>query len=244
MRDILDVDRGDIVVPLNGDWFHMNAVYYDDSDNTLIVSGRNQGLVKVDMNNNLIWILQMHKNWGKAGADGTGPETSPFLLTAVDGGGTAYSQAIQDGDSAAASFDWNWGQHAPLVLPNGNILLFDNGQNRRYSPSDSYSRAVEYEINEQNMTVRQVWEYGSARGTDAFSRIISDVDYLSNTNNILFSPGIVGGPPYKSPTTYSKIIETTSPAGTVVFEATLDFKNIGPGGGFDMSYRAEKINLY
>ena len=29
------------------DWLHVNSVFYDDSDNSLVVSGRHQGIFKV-----------------------------------------------------------------------------------------------------------------------------------------------------------------------------------------------------
>ncbi|MEQ8907869.1 MAG: aryl-sulfate sulfotransferase [Vicingaceae bacterium] len=242
-REILDVDRSDIIVPLQADWFHMNAVYYSESDNTLLVSGRNQGIIKVDMKNNLKWILHPHKDWGNAGFDGSGPDTKPFLLTAIDGSGNAYDSLVQYGYNNVPDFGWNWGQHAPLILPNGNLFLFDNGANRNYQQG-TYSRAVEYKIDEENMTVQQVWQYGKERGNETYSEIISDVDYLEETGNILFAPGIIGSVWGVAPNS-TKVVEVSRPGGTVVFEATLHFKNERiTQGSFDMSYRAEKVKLY
>lgn len=245
MRAILDVDRDDFVAvraPLSNDWFHMNAIYYSESDDCLIISGQRQGLVKVDRNNNLKWILAPHKGWGKAGFDGTGPETKPFLLTAINSSGTAYDSLTQEGMVDQSDFNWTWGQHAPLLLPNGNLLVFDNGMNRQFDLTTLYSRAVEYEIDETNKTIKQIWSYGKDRGNDTYSMIISDVDYLPNTGNILFCPGIRFG------ITDSKIVELTRPGGTVVFEGVLKFKDARATGGgfgqFDLTYRAERLTLY
>ena len=45
-----------------------------------------------------------------------------------------------------------WSQHAAMILPNGDIFLFDNGNNKSknkneyFKASDSYSRGVIYRI--------------------------------------------------------------------------------------------------
>ncbi len=244
-REILDVDRSnfvDVNSQLSYDWFHMNAVYYSPSDDCFIVSGQRQGLVKVDRMNNLKWILAPHKGWGNAGFDGNGPPTSPFLLTAIDKLNRPFSNEVQEGTLKHSDFNWTWGQHAPLLLPNGNLLVFDNGLNRNFASSEVYSRAVEYQINELDGTIKEVWSYGESRGLETFSAIISDVDYLPQTGNILFCPGIRLG--HK----YSKIVELSYPSGTKVFEATMNFKDTratGQGfGQFDLTYRAERLSLY
>lgn len=243
MAEVLDVNRTTLT---DGgvDWFHMNAIWYDESDESLIVSGRNQGLVKVNWDNELQWILAPHKGWGKAGRFEKIEETAPYLLTAVDSDGTPYSEGIQLGDVESDAFSWPWGQHAPLILPNGNLLVFDNGYNRNFGTAPSYSMAIEYEIDEENMTVQEVWRYGQQRGEELFSNIISDVDYLPETGNRLFVPGVV----QTSSPSYSKVIELAYPSKEVIFESTLYFKNQlvdGPGwGNLDINYRAERVELY
>lgn len=246
MRQILDVDRFDLVEdPV--DWFHMNAIYYDKTDDCLIISGRNQGVVKVTNNNLLVWILAPHKGWGRAGLDGLGHETADFLLTAVDDNGQPYSDSIQLGMKKAVDFDWVWGQHAPLILPNGNLFVFDNGFNRLFNTDTDqpYSRGVEYEIDAENRTIRQVAQYGQERGLEMFSPIISDVDYLPVTQNRLIAAGICELNPGPG---YARVVEVTWPAMEVVFEAKLQFKNLFSDGslswgGLDLSYRSERINL-
>ena len=251
LKNLLDVDREVIQGSLTSygavDWFHMNAVEYSESDDTYILSGRHQGVVKVDRQGKLVWIIAPKKFWGNAGIDGNGYSTDSLLLTAVDGNGTPYSNDIQNGDANDPNFDWPWGQHAPVVLPNGNIAIFDNGCNRTFTrPTPmvmpNYSRYVEYKVNESNMTIQQVHEYGSARGTETFSWIISDVDYLPNTGNVLFLPGVSDG------FSTSRMVELTRPGMMPVFEGKLTFKTIlNPPltfGQLDINYRAERVKLY
>ena len=244
LRQVLDVFRrtySDNEV----DWFHMNAVWYSADDDALIISGRNQATVKVTRDNELVWILAPHKGWGKAGPDGSGPETSEFLLTAVDSNGTPYPDPVQQGDVGASDFDWPWGQHAPMILPNGNLFLFDNGLNRHFSADGpTFSRGVEYEVDETAMTVRQVWQYGAERGDQFFSPIISDVDYLSATENRLIMPGILFGADPRA-----LVTEVSYPGNQVVFEAAIHFKNLLSAGTFqwgqfDLVYRSERVPLY
>jgi arylsulfate sulfotransferase len=250
LRQVLDVDRYDLLKNTS-DWFHMNALVYDDRDDSLIISGRNQGVVKIDRENRLRWILAPHKGWGKAGVSGEGHDTAGFLLTAVSASGSPYPPDVQQGTRNVENgrvFDWPWGQHAPELLKNGNLLLFDNGFNRLFQGRRfPMSRAVEYAIDEGAKTVRQVWQYGADRGPDYFSDIISDVDTLPGTHNLLVTSGSVRPSP-NGPHAY--VTEITYPAGKAVFEARIDFKDAhsnlkaGGWGNIDIVYRAERLDLY
>ena len=223
----------------------MNSITKDPFDDGILVSGRNQGVVKVDQNNQLQWIFAPLVAWDKAGFDGRGLTTSEYLLRAVDPQGNLYPPSIQQGVESAADFDWPMGQHALNVLPNGNLLLFDNGLRRNYQPNPSYSRAVEYKIDQERGTVTQVWEYGKERGLDMYSPITSDVDDLPITGNRLVTSGNVRKgslPPH------AKLVEVTYPDNEVVFEANLFFKDVlGTGAAdwaqFDLVFRGERYNL-
>jgi arylsulfate sulfotransferase len=244
MRQLLDVARNEQMAS-NGDWFHMNSFWYSEKDDCFIISGRHQGLVKVTRDNRLKWILAGHLGWGNSGYDGSGFDTTPFLLTAVDVNGNPYNSQIQDGLVAGDDFDWTWGAHFPLILPDGNIFIFDNGARRNFSPGGPfYSRGVEYRVNENDMTVQQVWEYGKERGQETFSIVISNVDYLPLTQNRLIVPGIVEIPPEF----YAKIIEVSYPDKLVVFEATVYFKNLiavgSDNGPYDTIYRSHCLSIY
>lgn len=116
-------------------------------------------------------------------------------------------------------------------------MFFDNGYSRLFNFKDAerYSRAVEYEIDEQAMTIRQVWEYGKERGKNCFSTQVSGVQYLEQTDNRLFCPGInnqlsngYGG----------HIIEINPKTGEIVFEAEVQ------STGSPAFHRANRISLY
>lgn len=216
------------------DWFHINAVEYDANDNTIIVSGRTQGTVKVDENNNVVWVMSPHKGWGNAG---NGTDLTTKLLTPLNGSGQVIiNQSVLDGDINDASFEWNWYQHAPQVMPNGNVMLFDNGDNRNFVSPGTYSRAVEYEINTSNMTIQQVWQYGKERGGVTYSRIVSDVDYDPETNHVFFSPGAVA-----TNGNYGKVVEVDYATKEVLFEATI----FPPIAVFNITFhRTERLSLY
>jgi arylsulfate sulfotransferase len=250
MRQYLDVTRYDLIeneplVEKEKDWFHMNGLAYNEEDKSLIISGRHQGLVKVSQNDELQWILAPHQGWGAAGIDGEGPETSQFLLTAVDKSGDPYSQIVQNGGENTANFSWVWGQHAPMLLPNGNIFVFDNGYRRNFDTEASFSRGVEYSVNSSNKTVTQEWQYGAERGENLHSEILSDVDVTEDGTRILTS-GIIN---INNTDFYSRIVEVSYPGKEVLFEATLSFKNeLSKGfeffGNIDIVYRSERFHFY
>ncbi|MGI9544206.1 MAG: aryl-sulfate sulfotransferase, partial [Cyclobacteriaceae bacterium] len=122
---------------LNVDWFHANAIEYSATDNSLIVSGRTQGTVKLSENNQVVWILAPHKDWNTSG-DGT--ELDQFLLQPLDAQGTAIADVqVLEGETNHPDFEWAWYQHSPILLPNGNLMVFDNGENRNYSGTGNYS---------------------------------------------------------------------------------------------------------
>lgn len=244
MAKHLDVSRKDINHLRPGDWFHMNGLAFNEKDSTIIVSGKNQGLAKISWNDELQWIMSPKRSWENAGRDGKGFDTRPFLLTAINAEGKPYAKEIQDGTVSADDFDFPWGQHSPMLLPNGNILVFDNGAVRNFVLKPNYSRAVEYKVDEKNRTVEQVWQYGKERGIDFFSLIISDVDYLPNTKNILVTSGHL-----RPDARYSaKIVEVDYATGKEVFEATLYYKSLNGNktfawGQMDILFRSERMAL-
>jgi hypothetical protein len=159
---------------LGHDWAHVNSVIHDPRDDSIIISLRHQdALVKFSRTTgDLIWILGPHANWSA--------EFQPFLLTPV-----------------GEPFEWLYHQHAPTITPSGTILVFDNG-NFRASPFDgnnkirnrqNYSRAVEYAIDEDNMQVRQVWEYGKNIAKPLYAGHISDANWMNTTGNVLITFG-------------------------------------------------------
>lgn len=245
LREVMDTRRFSLLWN-SRDWLHVNSIWYDEADQSLVISGRHQGIFKVSYNNELLWILAPQKGWGLAGTDGSGLLTADYLLTAIDEAGAAYPDAIQQGQARADGFDWCWGQHAVMVKPNGHLLAFDNGFRRNFQNNDqnSYSRGVEFEVDEAARTVRQVWEYGRSRGETFYSRNISDADFLPQTGNRLLTSGNI----HHEGNASCKIIEVSA-AGDVLFEADLLFANLyGSGedvwGYTDVVYRSERLGVY
>jgi len=205
------------------DWFHQNALVYDDRDNSIIISGRNQDMVmKLDYKTNkIVWILADPTGWPK--------EYQKYLIKGV-------------GDN----FKYTGGQHAPIILPETaadnnkdtvDLLLFDNNvavSRGNQSLSEKYSAGSQYRINEKTKTAELVWTYGSERGTSLFSNIIGSNRFMPNTGNRLIDFGWIDSG------TKSDIVEVTDEAQPrVVFEAILsDF----PTGSW--AYRAERFSLY
>jgi arylsulfate sulfotransferase len=219
---------------LNVDWFHANGLAYDASDDGIVVSGRTQGTVKLTNDNRVVWILAPHRDWGTAG-DGTDLESR--LLQPLDAAGQPITnQDVLSGIASHQDFEWAWYQHAPELLPDGRLLIFDNGDNRHYAGQPTYSRAVVYDIDEAGMTVRQAWQFGKERGTGAYSRIVSDVDFHADVGTIVFMPGAVR----TSQGAFGKIVEVEYDSRDVVFEATVT----PPTAPFGITFhRVERVPL-
>jgi arylsulfate sulfotransferase len=166
-------------------WAHNNSIAELGTD--LMATVRFQGLMSFNKDGNVKWIISPHKNWGAA--------YQKYLLSPVDEDGRPVTDPkIISGEIAAGGFDWAWGPHTPVLMPNGHILVFDNGYYRHFQPNyingSSYSRVVEYKVDEALRTVQQVWSYGQARGANGFASARSSVQYLAQTGHVLFCPGV------------------------------------------------------
>jgi arylsulfate sulfotransferase len=170
----LGYDAGKPGFPLfdSPDWSHSNAVFHNPADDSILVSLRHQdAVIKFSRaTGQLIWILGPHDNWG--------PAFQPYLLQPV-----------------GTPFEWQFHQHAMSVTPSGTVLLHDNGNYRaspfdgrpKQAPKDSYTRAVEYAIDETTMQVRQVWEYGAQIDWRMFSTSQGDADLMPTTGNVVLT---------------------------------------------------------
>lgn len=70
--------------------------------------------------------------------------------------------------------------HDPCLLPNGNLLMFDNGNHRE---PHQWSRALELGIDPANEEAWVVWEY--RENPDFFSASMSDANRLPNGNTLI-----------------------------------------------------------
>jgi len=147
------------------------------------------------------------------------------------------------GDTAEPEFGWPFGQHSPVLLPNGDLMLFDNGSSRHWGRiCGGYSRAVIYRIDEAAMTVRQIAQFIFA-GTES-SCFVSNTHQLPQTGNILIQPGSAYFDTGRSITVVKEVATRIADDGsvafdTVVFDATLDMSVIATGSA-PYSYRAHR----
>lgn len=111
------------------------------------------------------------------------------------------------------------GQHDARILPNGNLLLFDNGW--RHDPPQS--RAVEYRLDQVARTATMVWEYRDAART--FTPYTGSVQRLADGNTVV---GFAW---------FGKVVEAR-PDGTVAWEAQVTFD-----GSPVNVYRMRRIEL-
>lgn len=223
LKDILPQDSGTNVNATDYDWFHNNSVWYDNKTNSITLSGRHQdAVINIDYNTGeLKWIL--------GSSDGWSDEYKKYFFTPLN------------------NLEWQWGQHAAMILPNGNIFLFDNGNNRSKTEENSvdannnYSRGVIYSVNTNDMTATQVWQYGKNRGASFYSPYISDVDYLGNNHYLISSGGNASkdGNYLNVPASLDAADKLTSTTVEIlndeeIFEIELNTN----------TYRAEKMSLY
>jgi arylsulfate sulfotransferase len=211
------------------DWAHANAVHYDESDDSFIVSMRHQdATVKVRRRDSqIVWILGTHDDW-------QAPWTS-FLLRAV------------------GALEWPFHQHAPSVTAAGTIVMFDNGNYRarpfdpKFPEPDSYSRAVEYRVDPINKTVSEAWSYGGGDDDVFFSPILGAATQLPITGNILVTDGARGTNSNGRPSDpaggnqWARIVEVThTQPPQKVFELVIGSPSRPPSGSW-LVYRSTHL---
>lgn len=140
------------------------------------------------------WALCKHyqppeivPDWSHANTIEGFPNENAFLLSSRvqhalfkvdrDTGDIVWKLGL-DGDFSHKSEDAFWGQHSPEILESGNILLFDNG----YKGRREYSRVIEIEYDETQMSYSVVWEYEP--DPRRFNSIWGDADRLENGNTL------------------------------------------------------------
>ena len=112
----------------------------------------------------------------------------------------------------AAEYPWFEQPHGLERLPNGNIILYDNGLLKR-----GFARAVEYALDEQARTSRIVWQYRGGQRGRWFVNYWGDADRLPNGNTLITA----GTWKQKH---HSRLTEVTS-AGEVVWEMELPVRS-------------------
>ena len=206
------------------DWFHNNSVDFDEKNQSIILSGRHQdAVISMDYESGkLNWIVGDPTGWPE--------EMKSYFFTPI-----------------GEDFEWQWSQHSAKVLPNQNLAIFDNGNNRSKDPyhylsaNDNYSRGVVYHLNTEEMTIQQVFEFGKNEGSSFYSPYISEIDYLAPDHYLVHSGGIgtLNGEAFNQPAYFYE--NATLSSRTVEI---LDQERI-----FELElpahyYRASKLSLY
>ena len=126
------------------DWFHMNATTYDPRDDSLIVSSRENFVIKVDYSTGrIVWILgDPTKYW----------YTFPSLR--------AKALVLQSGGH------YPLGQHATQITSDGLLLLFDDGIGSLNQPVGApmgefrpYAAVSAYSIDPVTQVAKEVWRF-------------------------------------------------------------------------------------
>lgn len=175
IADYIPSTEGMSAMWTSSDWFHNNSIDYDVATDSIVLSGRHQdAVISISYDTKeLNWIIGDPENW-----DTEGLVESKFFTPVGD------------------NFEWQYAQHSAITLPNGNVFIFDNGNNKSknsesYVPaSSSYSRGVIYDINTTTMEISQVFQYGKEFGSDFYSPYISNVTYYAEGNYMIHSGGI------------------------------------------------------
>lgn len=224
LKKILPTTEGKSDSWTDYDWFHNNSVWYDEKTNSVTLSGRHQDIV-LNINyetEEINWILGDPNGWDN--------KYLKYFLKPI-------------GDN----FEYQYANHAAMILPNGDLFLFDNGNNRSKNKDtyveakNNYSRGVIYNINNDTKEVKQVWQYGKELGSNFYSPYISDVDYIEEGHYLISSGGIS--------TTNGKVNNTPASLNQNPVEnsITVEIKNNKEIFKMELptnNYRVEKMNIY
>ncbi|WP_040880948.1 aryl-sulfate sulfotransferase [Marinococcus halotolerans] len=208
----------------DGDWMHQNAIWYDKEKKSILISSRHQSAVMS------LTYPDMNINW---------------ILGAPEGWSADMAEKVLEPEND--NLKYPGAQHAPMILPDQDanpdtkdVLLFDNNRavtRGDESVSQNFSQGIQYRINEEEGTVETVWDYGKERGKDFFSNVVSDADYMYETENRLLTSGY-----QKVEDGYrATVVETAGTTDEVVYE--LELSGIEQGDG-RVVYRAERLPLY
>lgn len=86
--------------------------------------------------------------------------------------------------------EWFYSQHAPSIVTGGELLLYDNGNERPQAP-DSYSRAVRLRLDEVAMTAEQTWSFR----TDEYTPYLGDAWATPDGTVLVCAGGVLGDAP-------------------------------------------------
>lgn len=217
-------------------WCHMNAVDYDSSDKSIVISCKNMGMAKIDeKTGDLKWVFGPKIGFEKSGRLGKGPALYQKVLTAVNKKGDSYPEEVQKGFKAAADFKWPTKTHHAKVLGNNLFSIFDNSgiiydANIITSP---YSSASIFAIDPKKNTVRQIWR----KDLGVHSEVGSSVLYDKEKEEVIVFISQINDPNQKG-ISYGKIMRYDFNTYEPYFEG------IVYRGGNSYFYRVDDFNFY
>lgn len=168
---------------LNSDWFHVNGIDYNEELDQIVLSVPTF---------NEIWVID-HSTTSQQAEGSSGGNSGK-------GGDLLYRWGNPEAYNAGRPADQKlFFQHNPTWIPEGypgagNILIYNNGQNR---PDGDYSSVVEIAppVNEQGAytlvagsaygPAQAVWEYTAPNPEDFYSQNISGAGRLQNGNTLI-----------------------------------------------------------
>ena len=164
------------------DWFHNNSVTYRASDDSLIVSSRENFVIALDYASGAIkWILgDKTKAWFQY------PSLRQYALTVPVGQGVAPI-----------------GQHALSITYNDKLLLFDNGfPSINQNPPGimrKFAAPRKYSLNLNNRTAIQIFSYNRSIVSEICSSVYEDAP-----DNYLVDYAVAGG--FRTGDTFAEIV--------------------------------------
>jgi hypothetical protein len=194
-------DDPSIFVRPGVDWFHLNGATYDKSDDSIVVSSRENYLMKLDYNSGkIIWILgDPTKYWY------TFPSLRAKAITLTDGG------------------LYPIGQHAPSITSDGLLMVFNNGFGSVNQPTGAsagqfrtYSAVSAYRIDAQNFLGQEAWDFDY---NQSINSIVCSSAYETSDKSILVDYAVADG------ATKTRLVGL-SPEHEVIF----DFEYANPAG--------------
>lgn len=140
------------------DWFHMNSAMYDPTDDTVIVSSRENFVVKLDYSaGEIVWILG-------------DPSFHWYSFASL----RAKALTLEPGGL------YPIGQHALSLTADGHLMLFNNGFPSQNQPAGApsgntraYSAVSAYRIDPAAGTAQEAWrfDYGQSIGSAVCSSV-------------------------------------------------------------------------
>lgn len=211
LDEIIDPDRSINITSDSGDdRVHVNSIIYSESDDCYIISMRHQGLVKIKRgttdSSGIVWWMTPHYDVAE--------EWQKYLLEP-----TNFENVPEN---------WNLGQHSVSILPNGDIMMFDNHNEPLESADASYrkSRVWVVRVDDENLTIEHVNEWYDSSNTYCSS--MSCAYYHDDTSTAVSAWSVL-----------RSVYEVSYPDGKQLFKG--EFKTTNTTASV---YRIYKFNMY